>query len=121
MALKRDGTVVAWGENYAGESTVPAGLSNVVAIAAGGEISLAITADLRVLSLGVSNQLPVLAFHGFAGREYTAEFSTNLTAATWNNLLDGSVPGSGQRITVTDPNPVGGAGARFYRIRQQTP
>ena len=37
IGLKRDGTVVAWGENY-----VPTGLTNVQAIAATGLISLAL-------------------------------------------------------------------------------
>jgi len=36
LALKSDGTVVAWGDNSSGEATVPSGLSGVVAIAAGG-------------------------------------------------------------------------------------
>jgi alpha-tubulin suppressor-like RCC1 family protein len=31
LALKSDGTVVAWGYNYEGETNVPAGLTNVVA------------------------------------------------------------------------------------------
>ncbi|MSU40953.1 MAG: hypothetical protein EXS28_04470, partial [Pedosphaera sp.] len=35
VALKQDGTVVAWGKNDDGQTTVPAGLSGVVAIAAG--------------------------------------------------------------------------------------
>ena len=35
VALKQDGTVVAWGGNGSGQTTVPAGLSGVVAIAAG--------------------------------------------------------------------------------------
>ena len=35
VALKQDGTVVAWGRNIEGQTTVPAGLSGVVAIAAG--------------------------------------------------------------------------------------
>ena len=35
LALKNDGTVVAWGGNRCGQATVPAGLSGVTAIAAG--------------------------------------------------------------------------------------
>ena len=35
VALKSDGTVVAWGDNSAGQTTVPAGLSGVMAIAKG--------------------------------------------------------------------------------------
>ena len=35
LALKADGTVVGWGYNADGETTIPAGLTNVVAIAAG--------------------------------------------------------------------------------------
>ena len=38
LALKSDGTVVAWGDNSVGETNVPAGLTNVVAIAAGGDL-----------------------------------------------------------------------------------
>src|SRR5437667_10427296 len=36
LALKGDGTVVAWGENTDGQTNVTGGLSNVVAIAGGG-------------------------------------------------------------------------------------
>ena len=35
MALKANGTVVGWGHNSYGEITIPAGLTNVVAISAG--------------------------------------------------------------------------------------
>jgi alpha-tubulin suppressor-like RCC1 family protein len=44
--------VVAWGNNYYGETDVPNGLSNVVAVAAGGDHSLALTAEGRVLAWG---------------------------------------------------------------------
>lgn len=49
------GTVVAWGDNIDGQTTVPSGLSNVVAIAAGGEHSLALTADGRVVAWGYNS------------------------------------------------------------------
>ena len=52
LALKQDGTVVAWGGigmfGTAGKPTVPTGLSNVVAIAAGYDYCLAITTNRAV-------------------------------------------------------------------------
>ena len=42
MALKNDGTVVAWGYNVQGQSTIPAGLSGVTAIAAGSHHTVAL-------------------------------------------------------------------------------
>ena len=39
LALKIDGTVVAWGRNLYGETNVPAGLSGVFAISAGPQTS----------------------------------------------------------------------------------
>jgi len=38
LALRSNGTVVAWGLNSDGQTNVPAGLSNVVAVAAGSSI-----------------------------------------------------------------------------------
>src|ERR1700739_2154907 len=32
LALRQDGTVVAWGDNNFGQTNVPAGLSNVIAV-----------------------------------------------------------------------------------------
>jgi len=42
VALKDDGTVVAWGSNDSGQATVPRGLSGVTMIAAGVDHSLAL-------------------------------------------------------------------------------
>ena len=41
LALRADGTVVAWGDNSFGQTNTPPGLINVVAIAAGGNHNLA--------------------------------------------------------------------------------
>ena len=52
LVLKRNGTVVAWGSNHYGETTVPEGLSNVTAIAADANLSLALKADGTVVAWG---------------------------------------------------------------------
>ncbi len=52
VALKSDGTVVAWGYNGAGQTNVPAGLSNVVAIASGGDHSVALKRDGTMVGWG---------------------------------------------------------------------
>ena len=52
MALKRDGTVVAWGYNYHGQTNVPAGLTGVTAIAAGSSHTVALRYDGTVVAWG---------------------------------------------------------------------
>ncbi|MGA2544472.1 MAG: hypothetical protein ABSG78_23225 [Verrucomicrobiota bacterium] len=52
LALKSNGTVVAWGYNGSGQTSVPAGLSNVMAIAAGWAHSLALKNDGTFVAWG---------------------------------------------------------------------
>src|SRR2546422_418809 len=52
LALKQDGTVVAWGDNFYGQSSLPVGLSNVVAVGAGVYHSLALKRDGTVVAWG---------------------------------------------------------------------
>ncbi len=52
LALKRNGTVVAWGRNDYHQADVPPDLRNVVAIAAGGSTSMALKADGSVVTWG---------------------------------------------------------------------
>ncbi|MCB9738975.1 MAG: hypothetical protein H6747_06890, partial [Deltaproteobacteria bacterium] len=52
VALAKDGTVYAWGSNYAGQTKVPAGLKDVVWVAAGNNASFAVTADGKVTAWG---------------------------------------------------------------------
>ena len=57
LALKEDGTAVAWGSNVSDQSTVPIGLKDVVAIYAGGYHSLAVKKeDGSVVAWGYNNQ-----------------------------------------------------------------
>jgi alpha-tubulin suppressor-like RCC1 family protein len=52
LALKSDGTVVAWGDNEYGQCAVPAGLSNIVGIAAGFGHSAALRSNGTVVAWG---------------------------------------------------------------------
>lgn len=52
LALKSDGTVVAWGVDLLGETTVPAGLNNVIDIASGFEHAVALKSDGTVVAWG---------------------------------------------------------------------
>ncbi len=52
LALKGDGNVLAWGNNFDGQTTIPPRLSNVVAIAAGGYHSLAVQRNGIVVGWG---------------------------------------------------------------------
>jgi alpha-tubulin suppressor-like RCC1 family protein len=52
LALKSDGTVVAWGRNFERQSTVPANSNGVIAIAAGWYHSLALKSNGTVVAWG---------------------------------------------------------------------
>ena len=52
VALKSDGTVVAWGYNYEGQTNVPQGLTGVEFLAAGGAHTVALKQDGTVVAWG---------------------------------------------------------------------
>ena len=52
LALSVDGTVIAWGLNWWGQTDVPADLTNVVAVAAGWNHSVALKNDGTVIAWG---------------------------------------------------------------------
>lgn len=54
LALKSDGTMLAWGSNSYGQTNVPPGLTNIVGIAADNSHSLALTADGQVFAWGAN-------------------------------------------------------------------
>jgi hypothetical protein len=83
--------VVAWGANHSGQINVPAGLSNVIAIASGPQASAAVAI---VGSAPPAGQVPLanpsLGPHGFSvslptrsGRVYALEYQDTFSNSTW--------------------------------------
>lgn len=87
------GGVIAWGNNQFGQSTVPPGLTNVAAIAAGGSHSMVLRNDGTVLAWGDNDygqsQVPpglsnVTAIAG--GGLHSVALRHDGTVATWGHL-----------------------------------
>jgi outer membrane protein assembly factor BamB len=90
------GTVVAWGHYYYGQTTVPTGLSGVIAIAAGGWHSLALKSDGTVVGWGdnANGQSTVPAgLSGVtaiaAGADHSLALKSNGTVLAWGNSAMG--------------------------------
>ena len=120
LALRADGTVIAWGSANYGQTNVPAGLANVVAIAAAGTYSIAIT---NTTSLPQHTLIPNPALVGGRlsirvptqrGRVYGLESSASLADPQW--VLLPLVAGTGSAVDLVDPT--AGSGCRFYRVRR---
>jgi hypothetical protein len=120
LALKSDGTVVAWGYSSDGETALPGDLKNVVGIAAGGYHSLALVWDGTPRSqaplaepawgpAGFSVSLPTRS-----GAVYLLEYKNSLTDTNWIGLP--LVAGNGGLVRLSDPAASGQQ--RFYRVRQ---
>jgi alpha-tubulin suppressor-like RCC1 family protein len=96
------GTVVAWGKNGQGQTNVPTDLTNVIAIAAGSQHSLALKADggvvgwgskasaLSVVPAGLTNVISIVA-----GGSNTMALKADGTVTVWgtNNFGPVYVPG----------------------------
>jgi hypothetical protein len=65
LALKADGSVIAWGTDKNGEAIVPGGLADVVAIAAGTDHSVALKSDGTVVTWGSNSHGQRLVPGGF--------------------------------------------------------
>jgi hypothetical protein len=120
LALKDDGTVIAWGYPYNGETDVPAGLRNVTAIAAGDFHNLALVGDTSSGFSALPTN-PNWDSSGFnvttatlSGKVYRLEHKDNLSDGAWT--AHALVAGTGGPVTFTDSTATGSQ--RFYRVRK---
>ena len=87
LALRADGGIVAWGDDFNGQCDVPAGLTNTIAIAAGGYHSLAIRPNGAVAAWGDNT-------YGQTTVPVNLANVIGISAGTWHSLAlrdDGTV------------------------------
>jgi hypothetical protein len=107
---------VAWGDNSAGQTNVPANLTNVVAIAAGGYHNLALIGNaahgmrFTGVSCGQGGQIQ-LNVSGYAGDVYRVLASTNLS--DWTSIA--TVTNIGGAVQFND-TAMTNYSRRFYRL-----
>lgn len=109
--------MVTWGLNYDGYMTVPFGLKDVVAISANFDRVVALVVPKpKIKSVTRSGLLPTIKFPTLPGQSYAVEYSTDLTPGSWRPVSGGNVSGTGNEMTVTDPD-AAAANQRFYRLK----
>lgn len=96
VALRSDGTVVAWGDNGPGQTTVPSGLSGVAAIAAGGAHTVALKSDSTVVAWGYNGDDQTMVPSGLsgvmaiaAGGAHTVALKSDGTVVAWGRNTEG--------------------------------
>ena len=90
LALKNNGTVVAWGRNAEGQTNVPSGLTGVTAITAGADHSLALKNDGTVVAWGYNGSGETTIPAGLtgvtaiaAGAGYSIALKNDGTVVAW--------------------------------------
>ena len=96
VALKTNGTVMAWGDNRFGQTNVPAGLSGVTAIAAGVWHTVALKTNGTVVAWGDNRDGQTDIPAGLAGvmaiaaaDDYTVALQNDGTVVAWGNNFYG--------------------------------
>jgi len=131
VALKSDGTVVAWGYNGYGQTTIPAGLATVTAVAAGGFHTLALKSDGSVVAWGAGTSSTASPGTANLAQSYIPLGLTTLTGVfatiprndtgmvntiTLSAANTGIVPG----MSVTGPGNTVGPGAKVLNVSGTT-
>ena len=120
LALRRDGSVVAWGWDNSGQIDVPPDLHNVVSIAAGGYFNLAIVAagyaapEFQLGQPAMASKILSVETPTVRGRNYRLEYRDSFDASNW--ILTPPQPGDGTTRAFADPHATNEQ--RFYRVRQ---
>jgi len=95
------GTVAAWGDNYNGQTTVPDGLTNVTAIAAGCYHTVALKSDGTVVAWGdngsgqttvpngLTNVTAIAAGKADSGGSHTVALKSDGTVVAWGDNSSG--------------------------------
>ncbi len=95
LAVRSDGSVAAWGNNFYGQCNVPTNLTDVVAVAAGGRHSVALRRDGSITNWGdnklgqITNPPPNLTnvVDVKAGLWHTMALKRDGAVAVWGNLF----------------------------------
>jgi alpha-tubulin suppressor-like RCC1 family protein len=121
LALRNDGTVVTWGRNDYGENSIPAGLNNVTAIAAGAYHHLALKGDGTVVAWGGKNAAIRTPPPGLsnvvaiaAGRGHNLALKSDGTVVAWKDPSD-DIYGAGT-VPPGLSNVVAISAGRFYSV-----
>lgn len=97
VALKSDGTVVAWGNDFYGQNTPPASLGTCIAVGAGGDTAYAIETAGTIVAwgsdyLGTVSSVPAGTYTAVDGGEFFAvALATNGSIVAWGNDSSGQV------------------------------
>lgn len=98
LALKSDGTIVGWGIDNYGQITIPAGLTDAIAVAAGNRHSLAIKANGTVVGWGLDSSgqsTPTAGLTGVtaisAGDDHSIALKSDGTVVGWGLNTSGQI------------------------------
>jgi len=103
LALRADGTVLAWGDNFSGQCNVPTNLNDALAIAAGGYHSLAVRANGTLAAWGAND-------YGQATAPVGLTAVLGVAGGAWHSLAlrkDGTVLAWGDNTAGQTNVPVG--------------
>jgi hypothetical protein len=120
LALRADGTVLAWGDNYQGQCNV-ANLRDIMAIAGGGYHSLAIQRDGTVIGLGSNDSGQATPPAGLsnitaiaAGTWHSLALRADGTVVAWGDSTDASGNFAGESVVPFGRTNVAAIGAGDY-------
>jgi hypothetical protein len=119
LALRGNGTVVAWGDNSAGQCTPPDGLSGVTSVVAGyyrsaavrkgSPVALSPWLDARISQANIVFSWPAV------GQGFLLQTTSNVADPdSWTTVTLDSVVRGGSRVVTVAPSP----GHHFYRLHK---